>query len=90
MNRQDPTRREFLLELARGATYAAPLIATFAVAPDLLAQGGSWPGHHQGMSASAPTTTSPEQPGAPPPSEKHPPPSQKQPGGQRQPVERKE
>jgi len=87
MNRQDPTRREFLLELARGATYAAPLIATFAVAPDLLAQPGSLPGHHTHSTATAPQT---EQPGAPAPSEKHPPPSQKHPGGQRQPIEREE
>jgi hypothetical protein len=82
MNRQDPTRREFLLEIARGAAYAAPLIATFAVAPDLLAQAGSLPGHHHTMPTPAPPQT--EQPGAPAPSEKHPPPSQKQP------VERKE
>jgi hypothetical protein len=75
MNRQDPTRREFLLKLARGAAYAAPLVATFAVAPDLLAQAGSLPGHHHHQ-PSPPATT--EQPGAPAPSEKHPPPSQRQ------------
>ena len=75
MNRQDPTRREFLLKLARGAGYAAPLVATFAVAPDLLAQPGSFPGHHPHAHTTAPATT--EQPGAPPPSEKHPPPSEK-------------
>jgi hypothetical protein len=76
MNRQDPTRREFLLKLARGAAYAAPLVATFAVAPDLLAQAGSLPGHHHTMPMPAPAQT--EQPGAPAPSEKHPPPSQRQ------------
>jgi hypothetical protein len=82
MNRQDPTRREFLLKLARGAAYAAPLVATFAVAPDLLAQAGSLPGHHHTHPPHAPPQA--DQPGAPAPSEKHPPPSQKQP------VERKE
>lgn len=74
MNRQDPTRREFLLKLARGGAYVAPLVATFAVAPDLLAQPGSLPGHHHPHQPAAPATT--EQPGAPAPSEKHPPPSQ--------------
>ncbi|UCC71732.1 MAG: hypothetical protein JSV86_15340 [Gemmatimonadota bacterium] len=75
MSRQDPTRREFLLKLARGAAYTAPLVATFAVAPDLLAQAGSLPGHHH----TNPTSTAPatDQPGAPAPSEKHPPPSTK-------------
>ncbi len=77
MNRPDPTRREFLLRLARGAAYAAPLVATFAVAPDLLAQPGSLPGHHHTHTTAAPQQT--EQPGAPAPSERHPPPSQKQP-----------
>jgi len=76
MNRQDPTRREFLLKLARGAAYSAPLIATFAVAPDLLAQTGSLPGHHSHMAPAAePSRTTP---GTQPPSEKHPPPSKKQ------------
>jgi hypothetical protein len=74
MKHQDPTRREFLLRLARGAAYTAPLVATFAVAPDLLAQPGSAPGHHH-MHAAPPGPT--EQPGAPAPSEKHPPPSQR-------------
>jgi hypothetical protein len=80
MNRPDPTRREFLLEIARGAAYAAPLIATFAVAPDLLAQAGSLPGHHHTMDPPhpSPTQSQTEQPGAPAPSEKHPPPSQRQ------------
>ncbi len=78
MNRQDPTRREFLLEIARGAAYAAPLIATFAVAPDLLAQPGSLPGHHHTMDPPHPAPAQTEQPGAPAPSEKHPPPSQRQ------------
>ncbi len=32
-NRKDPTRREFLLELAKKGTYLAPLVASFAVAP---------------------------------------------------------
>ncbi len=44
-NRKDPTRREFLLELAKKGTYLAPLVASFAVAPELLAaQVGSPPG----------------------------------------------
>jgi hypothetical protein len=88
MNRQDPTRREFLLKLARGAGYAAPLVATFAVAPDLLAQPGSLPGHHHTMPMPAAPAAA-EEPGAPAPSEKHPPPSQKPPS-QKQPLERKE
>jgi hypothetical protein len=78
MNRQDPTRREFLLKLARGAAYAAPLVATFAVAPNLLAQ-GSAPGHHQHPTAPALGTEEPATRGVPAPSESHPPPSQKQP-----------
>lgn len=77
MNRDDPTRREFLKKVARGAVYAAPLITTFAVAPDLLAQPGSFPGHHH-MHASPPAEPAPsETPIAPKPSEKHPPPSRK-------------
>ncbi len=76
MNRQDPTRRDFLLKLARGAAYTAPLVATFAVAPDLLAQPGSPPGHDHHHPA-PPATTSPDQP-VPKPSDKHPPPSEKQ------------
>lgn len=32
---RDPTRREFLLKLARGAAYTAPAVATFSVAPAL-------------------------------------------------------
>ena len=76
MNRLDPSRREFLLKIARGAAYAAPLVATFAVAPDLLAQPGSLPGHMHTKHPAPPATT--EQPGAPAPSEKHPPPSQRQ------------
>jgi hypothetical protein len=79
MNRQDPTRREFLLELARGAVYAAPLVATFAVAPNLLAQGGSAPGHHHHTTAPPQGTEEPATRGVPAPSESHPPPSQKQP-----------
>jgi hypothetical protein len=83
MNHEDPTRREFLLKIARGAVYSAPLIATFAVAPDLLAQAGSAPGHHHMHAApSAPqqTTTPSDAPGASP-TEKHPPPSRKGEGG---------
>jgi hypothetical protein len=76
MMREDPTRREFLLKVAQGATYVAPLIATFAVAPDLLAQPGSLPGHHH--TTKAPPAPQAEPPGAPPPSDKHPPPSEKQ------------
>ncbi len=36
-DRAESTRREFLLKLARGAAYTAPVVTTFAVAPDLLA-----------------------------------------------------
>ncbi len=79
MNRQDPTRREFLLKLARGAAYTAPLVASFAVAPDLLAQPGSPPGHHHMHSTSAPASST-ETPSVPAPSEKHPRPSEKQQG----------
>jgi len=73
MSREDPTRREFLIKLARGAAYSAPLVATFAVAPDLLAQAGSPPGHkgHHPQAVSEPAPS----PGPPPPSERHPPPS---------------
>jgi len=82
MNHEDPTRREFLLKVARGAVYSAPLIATFAVAPDLLAQAGSAPGHHHMHVKGAPeTTTAPsDAPGASP-TEKHPPPSKRGEGG---------
>jgi len=82
MNHEDPTRREFLLKVARGAVYSAPLIATFAVAPDLLAQAGSLPGHHHMRAApSAPETPAPsDAPGASP-TEKHPPPSRRGEGG---------
>ncbi len=49
-NRKDPTRREFLLELAKKGTYLAPLVASFAVAPELLAvQGRSPPGKDMRM-----------------------------------------
>ena len=78
MNREDPTRREFLQKIAKGAVYSAPLIATFAVAPDLLAQPGSLPGHHH--THSAPPTTTPSTPAeapGPAPTDKHPPPSRK-------------
>ena len=79
MNREDPTRREFLEKIAQGAVYSAPLIATFAVAPDLLAQ-GSLPGHHH---TSAPSTSTPSTPSSPSeapgpaPTDQHPPPSRK-------------
>ncbi len=77
MKQEDPSRREFLLKVARGAAYSAPLIATFAVAPDLLAQAGSPPEHHHMHTmAPAPTSTSEEAPG-PRPTDKHPPPSKK-------------
>ncbi len=51
-NRKDPTRREFLLQLAKKGTYLAPLVASFAVAPELLAaQGRSPPGKMMMMMA---------------------------------------
>jgi hypothetical protein len=79
MNREDPTRREFLQKIAKGAVYSAPLIATFAVAPDLLAQAGSLPGHHMmAPAASTPSTSSsPSEAPGPAPTDKHPPPSRK-------------
>ena len=78
MNREDPTRRQFLEKIAKGAVYSAPLIATFAVAPDLLAQ-GSLPGHHHtAPAASTPSTpSSPSEAPGPAPTDKHPPPSRK-------------
>jgi hypothetical protein len=75
MSSQDPTRREFLKKIARGAAYAAPVITTFAVAPDLLGQATSLPGHMHTHSPPAPATPA-ETPG-PAPSDKHPPPSKK-------------
>jgi len=79
MSGQTSTRREFLLKVAKGAAYSAPVITTFAVAPDLLAQPGSLPGHgHQGHGKSQGASAAPGGvPSAPAPSEKHPPPSQK-------------
>ncbi|GEM_PF-2607842 len=45
---RDPTRREFLLKLARGAAYTAPAVATFSVAPALgILQGKSSIHKHQ-------------------------------------------
>ena len=81
---KDPTRREFLLDLAKKSGYLAPIVMSFAVAPELLAaQGmsGSPPGkggmNVMGMGTAAPTQAEPgTQPGTRP-SEKHPPPSQK-------------
>jgi hypothetical protein len=76
MNHQDPTRREFLLKVARGAAYSAPLIATFTVAPELLAQQPSLPSKHH-MKAPAPSSPAPTEAPGPRPSDKHPPPSEK-------------
>lgn len=77
MSSQDPTRREFLKKMARGAAYAAPVVTTFAVAPDLLAQPGSPPGMHEMMAPPAPATPAPSERPGPAPSDKHPPPSKK-------------
>jgi hypothetical protein len=60
--------------MARGAIYAAPVVTTFAVAPDLLAQPGSPPGHHHAHPAPPEPT---EAPATPSPSDRHPPPSKK-------------
>jgi hypothetical protein len=76
MNSIEPTRREFLLKIARGTVYVAPLIATFTVAPDLLAQAGSLPAHHHGHTK-APAPAAPAEVPGPAPSDKHPPPSRK-------------
>ncbi|NIR44555.1 MAG: hypothetical protein GWN99_09700 [Gemmatimonadetes bacterium] len=76
MKREDPSRREFLLKVARGAAYSAPLVATFAVAPDLLAQAPSLPGGHH-MTAPAPSSPAPSEAPGPRPTDKHPPPSKK-------------
>lgn len=76
---KDPTRREFLLNLAKKTGYLAPVITTFAVAPELLAaqgKSGSPPGKGL-MKGKAPfMSTAPSPPGERP-SDKHPPPSQK-------------
>lgn len=74
MKERDPTRREFLLELARKAAYTAPVITTFAVAPAILQ--GSSSQHKKTMSPPA-QTPGQESSGRPPPSEIHPPPSRK-------------
>ncbi len=74
MKERDPTRREFLLELARKAAYTAPVITTFAVAPAIL-QGQSSQ-HKKHMSPPA-QTPGQEPSGRPSPSEVHPPPSRK-------------
>lgn len=53
---RDPTRREFLLDMARRSVYAAPLVMTFNVAPALAAvQGMSSVHKHK----KAPTQTGP-------------------------------
>lgn len=73
---KDPTRREFLLKLAKRGAYLAPVITSFAVAPELLAaQAGSPPGK---MMMNKGKGMAPAQ-GAPAPSEIHRPPSKKQP-----------
>lgn len=79
MSDQGHTRREFLRQLAKGAAYTAPVITTFAVAPDLFAQAGSPPGHgHMGHGkGKGGNLEAPSSPSAPLPSEKNPPPSQK-------------
>lgn len=66
---QDRTRREFLLELARGAAYTAPAVTTFAVAPALM-QGKS--SQHKGKTGSA--GERPEPPPVERPSDKYRPP----------------
>lgn len=76
MSDQGHTRREFLRQLAKGAAYTAPVITTFAVAPDLFAQAGSPPGH-MGHGKGGSNLEAPSTPSAPLPSEKNPPPSQK-------------
>ena len=72
MKERDPTRREFLLELARKAAYTAPVITTFAVAPAILQGQSSQHKHHHGHSPPAQTPSE-----RPSPSEIHPPPSRK-------------
>lgn len=75
---KDPTRREFLLELAKRGAYLAPVITSFAVAPELLAaQAGSPPGKMmmgKGKGMMAPSAGAPSPSRATPPSEQHRPP----------------
>lgn len=71
-SRGDPTRREFLLKLAKGAAYSAPVVQSFAVAPALV-QGKSSQ-HKQKTAAPTAAPEQPARPGAELPSEKHPPP----------------
>ncbi len=52
---RDPTRRQFLLDVARRSAYAAPVVMTFNVAPALAAV--------QGMSSVHKHTKAPTQPG---------------------------
>ena len=75
MKERDPTRREFLLELARKAAYTAPVITTFAVAPAIL-QGESSQ-HKKDMGKTPAQTPGRESSGRPRPSEVHPPPIRK-------------
>ena len=77
MNETATTRRDFLLRMARGTIYAAPALVTFTVAPDLMAQGGSFPGHMHHHGHMAPPAM-PSDRTAPPPSEIHPPPGSKE------------
>ena len=67
MTERDPTRREFLLKLARSAGYTAPAVATFAVMPAIL-QGQS--STHKMMPKMAPAAlpSTQERPGGQPPS----------------------
>ena len=78
---KDPTRREFLLDLAKKSGYLAPIVTSFAVAPELLAaQGkGSPPGKGgmNTMGVAAPAQGGSDTGPGVRPSEKHPPPSQK-------------
>ncbi len=77
MKERDPTRREFLLELARKAAYTAPVITTFAVAPAILQGESSQHKKDMGMMSPPAQTPGQESSGRPRPSEVHPPPSRK-------------
>ncbi len=77
MTERDPTRREFLLKLARSAGYTAPAVATFAVMPAILQGQSSTHKHHHGHPAPPVQPSTQEKPGGQPPSETHPSPGKK-------------
>ncbi len=64
----DADRREFLKKLAKSAAYAAPVITTFAVPPELLGQGmSSQHRHQQGHPGPPPAPAAPAPWDQPPP-----------------------